>query len=223
MTVNIHKNHEQIKVKNKNFTDHDNTVHFKEYMDKIECLIQEIDNCNQDIKKVLFAWYKEMDMLEKNVKRFEVRSKEQTAVISKLEEEICSLTFVFNHCTVMKEHKQRREMYQNQKKDAQNHWTTYTTEQGPKLDRVHAMMTNSKNELLEILARNQKYLPLREGENILSDKKEQQCEIKEDVSHQDNVERTNRELDQAVKKYFRNSPSIASTNGRENHAARCLG
>ena len=150
----IEKTYEEVGQKHEKLTGPDCTHHMKEYLGKIESLCRDIDGCNQDARKTISDWETERDTFEKNLKAAEDKIK----FVTKLENKVSSINFMFNPEKMMTEHRERTANIQNQKNNAQKRWETYMSDDGHTFDSFSMISINQRHKLAEILNRNREYV-----------------------------------------------------------------
>ena len=174
-TLHIEETHAEVKWKHEKLTGPDCTHHMKEYLDKIENLCREIDGCNLDVRKTISDWKTEIDIFEKNSKTAEDKMKNRKNFLSKMEKQVSSIKFILDPLNFMIENQKRVANCYSQKQNGQKHWDTYMSDHGHKFDIFSTMSIDHKNELIEILNGNRKYMFGLEKLQHNCDDSEQQC------------------------------------------------
>ena len=150
----IEKTYEEVSQKHDKLTGPDCTHYVRKYLDKIESLCRDIDGCSQDARKTISDWETERDTFEKNLKAAEDKIK----FVTKLENKVSSVNFMFNPEKMMTEHRERTANIQNQKNNAQKRWETYVSDHGHTFDSFSMISIDQKHKLAEILNRNREYV-----------------------------------------------------------------
>ena len=150
----IEKTYIEVSQKHDKLTGPDCMHHMKEYLGKIESLFRDIDGCNQDARKTISDCETERDTFEKNLKAAEDKIK----FVTKLENKVSSINFMFNPEKMMTEHRKRTANIQNQKNNAQKRWETHMSDHGHTFDSFSMISINQKHKLAEILNRNREYV-----------------------------------------------------------------
>ena len=143
----IEEKYEETKQKNEKLSGDNNATHIKGYMDKLEHLFQEISSCKKDLTKVVSAWEKEKDVLEKNTKVLDDMINSQYEFNKNIKIRGNCIKFMISHEEIMAEYKKIIMNCENQRTEANTRWNNYMSEYGQYIDRI----SNNKDKLIETL------------------------------------------------------------------------